>query len=77
MLALAGALVTGGIYGANWLRKDAQDDLLRELQIEQIKRTEQDVRERNERIKEIEDADTDELHARACASGMLPPDACP
>ena len=76
MLAVAGALVTGGIYGANWLRKDAQADLLRELQIQQTERNEQDIAEREARKKEIENASADDLWAIACRDGMLPPDSC-
>lgn len=72
----AAALIAGLLYAGDWLRKDAQADLLRDLARAQAEREARDAAELSERKEEIENETPDDLRLRACRNGWLPADAC-
>lgn len=75
-LGIVAVIAVLGWRAVVMIREDARADILRDLELRQIERTEADVAEREARKKEIENASPDELFRRACAGGLLPADAC-
>ena len=75
-LGVLGAVVVAIFFGLQWLRKDAQADIIRDQLIKQTEKDLVNVRERKERIDDIADDTNAELLERACRGGMLPADSC-
>ena len=74
---IAAVALVGVLAGAVvWIRKDAQNDILRQIQLNQAESTATSIRERVQRKREIDNASGDDLRRLACSSGLLAETEC-